>query len=97
MGTLHVQYLEKMVGSVFSTLSNIDTTGEIVESNIKNGKLLSTVGALSGKKKLHSNFHKKNEGKENVAMGSSRRKKAHYPLSLPYHQVVAGVPVQYQQ
>lgn len=68
MGTLHVQYLEKMVGSVFSAFSNIDTTGEIVESNIKNGNLLSTAGALSGKKKLHSNFHKKNEGEANVAM-----------------------------
>lgn len=62
MGTLQVQYLKKIVGSVLSTFSDIVTTGERTEINIKNGKLPSVDGASSGENKPYSNFYKKGRG-----------------------------------
>lgn len=95
MGTLKMKYLEKMVGSSFSTLSDIITFGERIESHINKGKLPSTASASSGGNKPYSNFIKNKEGEANVIMWS-RRNGSQHPFLVPYHQVSAITPVQYQ-
>lgn len=89
MGTLKVQYLEKMVGSSFSTFYDIVTIGERIESHIKKQKLPNTTNASSGAMKPYANIPKKNDGEVTVVMGSSQRNEAHY--HLPFHPVA---PVQ---
>lgn len=39
VGTLHAQYMEKMVGSSFLTFSEVVSVGEQIEIQMKNGKL----------------------------------------------------------
>lgn len=94
VGTLEVQYLQKMVGSSFSAFSKIVIASEGIESHIKKVKLPSTANASSGAKKPHSNFQKRNDGEENFIMGSLRRNEAHYHLL--YNQVAAIASIQYQ-
>lgn len=95
MGTLQVQYLEKMVGSIFSTFSDIVTSDERIKSHIKKGKLPNTTSASSKAKKPYSNFPEKKDGEDNAIMGYSKRNRDHRPLSVPYRQVTFIASNQY--
>ena len=59
MGTLHTQYMEKMVGSSFPTFAEVVSVGERIESQIKKGKLPCAANASGGMKKPYPNLPKK--------------------------------------
>ena len=96
MGTLHTQYMEKMVGSSFPTFAEVVSVGERTESHIKKGKLLCAANASSGMKKPYPNLPKKPEGQTNAIMrGGGYRAPPYVPM--PYPQVDTVIPTPYQQ
>ncbi|XP_050918555.1 uncharacterized protein LOC127135984 [Lathyrus oleraceus] len=95
MGTLHTQYMEKMVGSSFPTFAEVVSVGERIESQIRKGKLPCAASASGGMKKPYPNLPKKPEGQTNAIMERGGYMARPY-APMPYHQVAAVIPTPYQ-
>ena len=88
MGTLPVQYYERLIGSTFSDFSNLVMVGEKIEEGLKAGKISGGNAGTSTVKKPFNGFKRK-EAEANVVYesrgrGRGRQPTRPAPVQVPY-------------
>src|ERR1043165_7439558 len=88
MGTLPVQYYERLIGSTFSDFSNLVMVGEKIEKGLKTGKISGGNAGTSTVKKPFNGFKRKedeaNAVYESRGRGRGRQPARPAPVQVPY-------------
>src|ERR1051325_8972950 len=106
MGTLPVQYYERLIGSTFSDFSNLVMVGERIEEGLKTGKISGGNVGPSTVKKVFNGFKRK-EAETNAVYGARGRGRGRSParsapvqvpyMSYPYVAAMQFPSMPYQQ